>query len=107
MSKKKNNPAEPIEEEGTVIEMSDDEGNVFFYEEELIIPLDGERYAILVELFEEEPPEDYEPEVIIAKIIEGEDGEDEYIEPSEEEFEKVQAAYDRLFDEEESEDEAK
>lgn len=100
MSKKKNEqPAAPADEQGTLVEMTDDEGNVYLYTEEIIIPLDGERYAILVEALEEEPDEDYEPEVIIAKIVLDEDGEDLYIEPTDEEFEKVQAAYDALFDE--------
>ena len=107
MSKKKNDQAKAIEEEGTVIEMTDDEGNVFLYTEEMIIELDGERYAILVELpdDEEDYGDDEEPEVIIAKIVVDENGEDLYIEPDEEEFERVQAAYDKLFDEEESKDE--
>ena len=107
MSKKKNNPSAPVEDESTVVEMVDDEGNVYLYTEEVIIPVDNKRFAILVELLEDEPEDDYEPEVIIAKIILDDEGEDLYVEPTDEEFEKVQAAYDRLFDEEEAVDEAK
>ena len=104
MSKKKNEqPAAPAEEQGTLVEMTDDEGNVYLYSEEMVIPIDGERYAILVEESDEEALDDdeYEPEVIIAKIVVDENGEDLYIEPTDEEFEKVQAAYDALFDEDE------
>ena len=108
MSKKKNNPPTPIEDEGTVVEMVDDEGNVFLYTEEVILTVDNMRFAILVELLEDEPEDDeYEPEVIIAKIIPDENGEDIYVEPNDEEFVKVQAEYERLFDEEEPEDEAR
>lgn len=101
MSKKKNEPVEPIEEQGVVVEMTDDEGNVYLYTEEMVIPIGEERFAILVEYAEDEQDQDYEPEVIIAKIVLDEDGEDLYIEPTDEEFEKVQAAYDELFDEDE------
>ena len=81
--------------------MTDDEGNVYLYTEELIIPLGAERYAVLVETTEDDEELEDEPEVIIAKIVVDENGEDLYIEPTDEEFEKVQAAYDKLFDEDE------
>ena len=38
-------------------------------------------------------------EVIIAKIIVNENGQEEYIEPTDEEFEKVQEAYEKYLDE--------
>ena len=104
MSKKKNNqaaPIEPAEEQSAVVEMTDDEGNIYLYTEELIIPLGEDRFAILVEATDEDDKSDDEPEVIIAKIVVDENGEDLYIEPTDEEFEKVQAAYDSLFDEDE------
>ena len=50
---------------------------------------------------DEDDESEEEPEVIIAKIVVDENGEDLYIEPTDEEFEKVQAAYDSLFDEDE------
>lgn len=103
MSKKKNKapvePVEPIDDEGTVVEMTDDEGNVFLYTEEMVIPIDDERYALLLSMDEDES-EDEEPEVIIAKIIVDENGEDLYVEPTDEEFERAREAYDKLFDEE-------
>lgn len=104
MSKKKNVPTVPIEDESAVVEMVDDDGNVFLYTEEMIIELDNKRFAILVELPEEDEELEEEPEVIIAKIVLDDDGEDLYIDPTDEEFKQAQEAYDKLFDEEEIED---
>ena len=89
-----------------LIEMTDADGNVFYYVEEMIIPVDGENFALLVEVKDEEHEHGCDcgcedDDVIIAKIIINEDGEEEFIEPTDEEFEKVQAAYEKLLDEEE------
>lgn len=97
-----------ILEGDVLIEMTDEDGNVFYYSEELIIPVDGVNFALLVEI--KDVPEHGEgctcgcdcdcedDDVIIAKIVKGADGEDEYIEPTDEEFEKVRAAYEKLLD---------
>ena len=90
-----------------LIEMTDEDGNVFYYVEEMIIPVGEENFALLVEVKDEHEHgagcdcgcED--DDVIIAKIVVNADGEEEYVEPSDEEFEKVQAAYEKLLDEEE------
>ena len=71
--------------DATVIEFTDEDGTKFYYEEEMIIPVDDEQYALLVG--------------IIAKIVKNEDGEEEYVEPTDEEFARVQKAYDALVDE--------
>ena len=100
---------EEILDDDFLIEMTDDEGNVFHYVEEMIIPVDGENFALLVEVKDGEHEhcadcgcdcgcED--DDVIIAKIVVNENGEEEYIEPTDEEFEKVQEAYEKLLDEE-------
>ena len=90
-----------------LIEMTDDEGNVFYYVEEMIIPVGEETFALLVEVKDEH---EHEPgcdcgceddDVVIAKIVVNANGEEEYIEPTDEEFDKVQAAYEKLLDEEE------
>lgn len=89
-------------EEDVLIEMTDEEGNVFYYVEEMIIPVDGEEFALLVEVKDDEHGCDCgceDDNVIIAKIVLNADGEEEYIEPTDEEFEKVQAAYEEFLDE--------
>lgn len=90
-----------------LVEMTDEEGNVYYYVEEMIIPVDGENFALLVEYKDECDHGEAcecgccdEDDVIIAKIVVNADGEEEYIEPTDEEFAKVQAAYDKLLDEE-------
>ncbi len=100
-------------EDDVLIEMTDEDGNVFYYVEEMIIPVDGVNFALLVEWHGDHDHCDHEhgdgcgcdcdcdDDVIIAKIVTGADGQDEYIEPTDEEFEKVQAAYEKLLDEEE------
>lgn len=89
-----------------VVEMTDEDGNVFYYSEELIIPVDGERYALLVEIKNDEHEHGCDcgcedDDVVIAKIVINADGQEEYIEPTDEEFDRVQAAYEKLLDEEE------
>ncbi len=97
MAKKK---VEENFDDDIVVEMTDADGNVFLYSEEMIIPVDGENFALLIAIHEDE--EEYfddEDEVIIAKIVLNENGEEEYIEPTDEEFERVQEAYEKLMDE--------
>ena len=94
-----------------LIELTDEDGNVFYYVEELIIPVEDEQYALLIEV-DENGNVIYthgegcdcgceDDNVRIAKIVLNENGEEEYIAPTDEEFEKVQAAYEKLLDEEE------
>ena len=89
-------------DEDVVIEMTDGDGNVFYYVEEMIVPVDGERFAFLIELHDDHEHDencDCEDDVIIAKVIVNDDGQEEYIEPTDEEFERVQAAYEELLEE--------
>ena len=87
-------------EDDVLVEMTDEEGNVFYYVEEMIIPVDGENFALLVEVHDDDCGDDCdcEDDVIIAKIVVNADGEEEYVEPTDEEFDKVQAAYEKLLD---------
>mgnify|MGYP002627577814 CR=1 FL=1 len=108
----KNNREEDFMDEDVLVEMSDDEGNVYYYAEEMIIPVNGENFAILVAVHDEDEDEHEhhchchedggecdcdDDEVIIAKIVLNADGEEEYVEPTDEEFDAVQEAYERLM----------
>ena len=97
--------------EDLVVVMTDEDGNEFYYSEELIIPVGDDKYALLVAI-EEDGEEAHEHEhgcdcgceeadVVIAKIVKNADGEEEYVEPTDEEFELVQKAYDEMMDAEE------
>lgn len=98
--------------DATVIEFTDEDGNAFYYEEEMIIPVGNDQYALLVGLHDEDDHgarcacgcEDGDEDVLIAKIVTNEAGEEEYVEPTDEEFALVQKAYDALMDEEEGKD---
>ena len=101
-----------VQDEGVVVVMTDDQGNEYYSEEEMIIPVGEEKYALLVGIHNEEDGHDHcgcgcgcedDEDVIIAKIVIGEDGEEEYVEPTDEEFEAVQKAYDALVEESEQE----
>ncbi|MBR4152817.1 MAG: DUF1292 domain-containing protein [Selenomonadaceae bacterium] len=91
-----------------LIEMTDEEGNVYYYVEEMIIPVGDENFALLIEVKDDEHEHEAgcdcgceDDDVIIAKIVVNENGQEEYVEPTDEEFERVQAAYEKLLDEEE------
>ena len=111
---KKNQQEEFLDEENfedVVVEMTDAEGNVYYYSEEMIIPVGDDNFAILVGIHDEEDDGEHhhhcgcgdddcdcdDDDVIIAKIVLNEDGEEEYIEPTDEEFEAVQKAYEELM----------
>ena len=78
---------EIMDEENIVVEFQDDAGNSLYYQQEMIIPVDGVDFALLVGLnVENDESFDEEENVIIAKIVKDENGEDEYVDPTDEEF---------------------
>ena len=100
-----------MQDEDVMVVMTDEEGNEYYYQEEMIIPVGDQKYALLVGIHEDEDGhgcgcgcgcEDDE-DVLIAKIVVNDEGEEEYIEPTDEEFEAVQKAYDALVEESEKE----
>ncbi len=103
-------------DENTIVVITDDEGNEYNYAEEMVFPAGGDQYAILVSMdgddcgCEDHVHEDEEEcgceevDVILAKVVKNEDGEVEYIEPTDEEFEIAQQAYEDLMDKLESEE---
>ena len=100
-------PNEEILDDDFLIEMTDADGNVFYYVEEMIIPVDGENFALLVEVKDEHEHDEHcdcgcdDDDVIIAKIVVNADGEEEYVEPTDEEFDRVQEAYEKILDDDE------
>ncbi len=94
----------------SIVVMKDDEGNEFYYREDMIIPIGEKRFAILVPIdIEDEGCECQEDDcecgcedtdVFIARIDVDQDGEEIYIDPTDEEFEEVRNAYEQLLEEE-------
>ena len=99
------------EDDAIVVEFTDEDGNSYLYEQEMIIPVNGEKFALLLGVEDEEHEHEHgcgcgceegDEDVLIAKIVVKENGEEEYVEPTDEEFEAVQKAYDALVEEEEN-----
>ncbi|CVK19622.1 MULTISPECIES: DUF1292 domain-containing protein [Sporomusa] len=100
-------------EDEPVVVMTDEEGNEYYYREDMIVPVGDKRFAILVPIdVEEEGGEDScscgcgcdeETDVFIARIDVDEDGEEIYVDPTDEEFEAVRQAYEELVFEDEEE----
>lgn len=105
---------EQMEDDEIIVVMTDDEGNEYYYAQELILQVDGDKYALLVPTCADDKEEhchchehgdedDDEDSAFFAKMVLDESGEEAYIEPTDEEFEAVLAAYEALMDEEENE----
>ena len=88
------------EDQQAVIMVTDEQGNESYYLEEMVIPMDNKNFAMLTELGKDgEETDDEEDNVIIARIEFNENGDPIYLDPTDEEFEKVKAAYEQIMDE--------
>lgn len=115
MASEKNTPMdeEQMEDDEIIVVMTDDDGNDYYYVQELILEVQGDKYALLVPTCDDEDEEhchchdhgegDDDDAAFFAKMVLDESGEESYIEPTDEEFEAVLAAYEALMDEEEDE----
>ena len=109
---------EQMTDDEIIVVMTDDEGNEYYYVQELILEVQGDKYALLVptcdeeeencqchdQAHEHEEEDEDEDSAFFAKIVLDESGEEAYIEPTDEEFEAVLEAYEALMDEEDNED---
>lgn len=107
MADVENEDLEEMDEELVVV-MTDEDGNEYYYREEMIIPLGEKNYAILIPIDIDEEDgcgceEDHcdcdEVDVFIARIDADENGEEVYVDPTDEEFEEVRKAYEELMSE--------
>ena len=102
---------EIMEDDELIVVMTDEEGNEYYYREELIIPVGEDRFALLVEIQEDDCEDGCDEDgcdcgcgdenLVIAKIVVDENGEEVYVDPTDEEFEAVQKAYDELMEDDE------
>ena len=108
MVDERDNNIEEFEDEPVVV-MTDEAGNEYYYREDMIIPIGDKKFAVLVSLEDEcECEEDTcdcgcedEVDIFIARIDTNENGEEIYVDPTDEEFEQVRDAYENLMAEEE------
>lgn len=103
-------------EEDPIVVITDEEGNEFYYREDMVIPVGDKNFAILVPLeMDEEEGCDCsgesdcdccggEEDAIIARIDIDENGDQVYVDPTDEEYEAVIKAYDEIMAEEEGEE---
>lgn len=91
---------EEIEDE-QIIEMIDDQGNTSYYEVDMIIPMEKNNFAVLVgvELDDQDNVIDVDEENMVISRVEFEDGEEVYVAPTDEEFEAVRDAYEKIMEE--------
>lgn len=90
MSEEMNNELEEV----IIVTATDDDGNEVDYQEVQRLELDGKVFALLVEVTDGE--EDDDGDAIVARVDQ-EDGEDVYVAPTDEEFDAANAAFDELF----------
>lgn len=65
------------------------------YVQDTVIPFAGKEFAVLVSIPESEEDE-AEPEVLLARIDKDAQGEDEYVPPTDEEYDAVAAIYNEM-----------
>lgn len=78
-----------------IVSITDTEGNSRDYVQDTVIPFAGQEFAVLVSIPEKEDSEE-EPEILLAKMVEAEDGETEYIPPTDEEYDAVADIYETM-----------
>lgn len=113
MEELRNNSVVEEDTEGDLVVMTDEEGNEYNYVEDTVFAVGSDKYAILISIdgdeecncheHDEECGCEEEVYVFLAKIVKDENGEVEYIVPTDEEFEIAQQAYEELMDELEAE----
>ncbi|MCQ2373687.1 MAG: DUF1292 domain-containing protein [Phascolarctobacterium sp.] len=99
------NEMEEYEEQ--IIEMVDDQGNKSYYLVDMIIPMEKNNFAVLVgvELDDKGNMKDVDEENMVISRVEFEDGEEVYVAPTDEEFEAVRDAYEKMMEEWDEEEE--
>ena len=102
MSKEFVDEKEFDEEDMPIIEMVDDNGEKAYYGVDMVIPMEKNNFAILVGIILDEKGDfkDVDEEnVVISRIEFDENGEEVYVAPTEQEFEDVKEAYEKMLEE--------
>ena len=92
---------EELHDEVVIVVMTNEDGDELYYRE-MMIPIGADRFAVLIALNASSEDElahaEEGDEATIAKIVTGDDGEDIYTDPTDEEFDAVCRAYELLED---------
>lgn len=90
------------DEDMPIIEMVDDNGEKAYYGVDMVIPMEKNNFAILVGIILDEKGDfkDVDEEnVVISRIEFDENSEEVYVAPTEQEFEDVKEAYEKMLEE--------
>lgn len=108
MDQKENMEAIEAMEEEQIVVIIDEDGNELYFREEMIVPVGAKKFAILAQIDLEDcecddeachcHEDDEEENVIIARIELDENGEEVYLAPTDEEFDEVKNAYEKLVE---------
>lgn len=85
-----------------IIEMTDEDGNIHYFYEEMKFMAQGAQYAVLSFFNTDEDDSDgseavfHENDTTIAKVIKNKAGEDEYLTPTDEEFTAAVEVYEKM-----------
>ena len=81
-------------EDPIIITITGPDGSEKDYVQDTVIPFSGKELAVLVSIPESEDEE--EPDIILARIDINENGEAEYVPPTDEEYDAVADIYDAM-----------
>lgn len=92
---------EEVAEEPIYVEMYDDKDNLLLFERENVFTVEGKQFAVLVQRYldEEDVPEDEEETVVVARMDFDKDGEEEYFDPTDEEYATFMEYYEKITSE--------
>lgn len=82
-------------EEPIVITITGPDGDERDYAQDVVIPFAGKEFAVLVSIPESDGDTE-EPDIILARIDKDENGELEYVPPTDEEYDAVADIYDAM-----------
>lgn len=92
--KTEDKPMTEKKEDPIIITITGPDGSEKDYVQDTVIPFSGKEFAVLVSIPESEDEE--EPDIILARIDINENGEAEYVPPTDEEYDAVADIYDAM-----------
>ncbi|KXB94042.1 hypothetical protein HMPREF3191_00098 [Veillonellaceae bacterium DNF00626] len=84
-----------MKDEPIIVGIESPDGTVKDYVQDEVIPFAGKQFAVLVSIPETEDDEE-EPEILLSRIDIDDKGEEEYVPPTDEEYDAVAAIYNEM-----------
>ncbi len=84
-----------MKEEPIVVTITAPDGSEQDFAQDVVIPYQGKQFAVLVSIPELEE-DTKKPEIILARIDMDDNGEPEYVPPTDEEYDAVEAIYNEM-----------